>query len=270
MLYFYGRGGNMTDMELFKKALAKRSESQSENTKKEGIESTILKELCEIEKREKVTVLYCALAGSRAWGYNALDSVYEVRFIYERNETLYETDGDKTSTKRDEIRWQKDSVLDIKGCDIKKATALIKNSNPTIYEWSLSPTVYKRSLEWQQISENIKNHFSVKETLIQYLDVASVIARDIFKDETIKIDSYFEVLIALLCCKHIINTKTFPKLNLSFLMENYLELDVKTEANNLLQLNLSSTKSPLIERNSLIDGFIEKTVLEIENFISAL
>ncbi|MBQ8197413.1 MAG: nucleotidyltransferase domain-containing protein [Clostridia bacterium] len=260
----------MTDMELFKKALAKRSEAQSENTKKEGIESTILKEICEIEKREKVTILYCALSGSRAWGYNALDSVYEVRFIYKRNETLSETDGDKTSNKRDEIRWQKDGVLDINGCDIKKATDLIKNSNPTIYEWSVSPTVYKRSLEWQQISENIKNHFSVKETLIQYLDILSAKSRGLLKQEKIKIDDYFEVLIPLLCCKHLINANSFPKLNVAYLMENYLELDVKTEANNLLQLNLSSTKSPLIEKNSLIDGFIEKTVLEMKDYISAL
>ena len=45
---------------------------------------------------------------------------------------------------RDVIEWQLDDVLDINGWDAAKALRLLYQSNPTVFEWSNSPIVYRK------------------------------------------------------------------------------------------------------------------------------
>lgn len=44
----------------------------------------IINKLKEIEKREHVKIIYAIESGSRAWGFESIDSDYDVRFIYVR------------------------------------------------------------------------------------------------------------------------------------------------------------------------------------------
>ena len=45
------------------------------------IETKIKTKLAEIEKEHNVEILYAIESGSRAWGFESLDSDYDVRFI---------------------------------------------------------------------------------------------------------------------------------------------------------------------------------------------
>ena len=45
----------------------------------------IINKLKEIEKKEKVKIIYAIESGSRAWGFESMDSDYDVRFIYVRH-----------------------------------------------------------------------------------------------------------------------------------------------------------------------------------------
>jgi predicted nucleotidyltransferase len=45
--------------------------------------------LLEIEKEHTVTILYAVESGSRAWGFESLDSDYDIRFIYAHNKNWY-------------------------------------------------------------------------------------------------------------------------------------------------------------------------------------
>ena len=65
----------------------------------------------EIEQEENVEVILAVESGSRAWGFESVDSDYDVRFIYIRKEEDYLM----LNPSRDVIEWQIDEVLDING-----------------------------------------------------------------------------------------------------------------------------------------------------------
>ena len=110
----------------------------------------IAKELDLIEQAEHVRILHCVESGSRAWGFASPDSDYDVRFIYVRDEDFYL----KLEETRDVIEWKLDDTLDINGWDLKKALRLLKQSNPTLFEWNSSPAVYRTTDDWKKIWES--------------------------------------------------------------------------------------------------------------------
>ena len=104
----------------------------------------IQEKLLEIEKKENVTILLAVESGSRAWGFASPDSDYDVRFIYIRSEKEYL----RLDAPRDVIEWQLDDVLDMNGWDLKKALLQFHRGNATLFEWSNSPVVYKKTVLW--------------------------------------------------------------------------------------------------------------------------
>ena len=43
----------------------------------------------EIEQKEHLKIIYAVESGSRAWGFESIDSDYDVRFIYVRDRKEY-------------------------------------------------------------------------------------------------------------------------------------------------------------------------------------
>ena len=98
----------------------------------------IVNKLNEVEKEEKVTILYAVESGSRGWGFASKDSDYDVRFIYIHPLDWYLSIAEK----RDVIGYSLSNLLDMSGWDIKKVLQLFNKSNPPLYEWLTSPIVY--------------------------------------------------------------------------------------------------------------------------------
>ena len=53
------------------------------------MQNVIEEQLKEIEEKENVKIIYCVESGSRAWGFESVDSDYDVRFIYVRRKEDY-------------------------------------------------------------------------------------------------------------------------------------------------------------------------------------
>lgn len=104
----------------------------------------IMAELAEVEREHGIEVLFAAESGSRAWGHASPDSDYDVRFIYRRPLGSYLSVGKR----RDCLELgMMDGDLDFAGWDIDKALRLLIGGNPAIFEWLVSPIVY-RTTEW--------------------------------------------------------------------------------------------------------------------------
>lgn len=101
----------------------------------------------EIEQEENVEVILAVESGSRAWGFESVDSDYDVRFIYIRKKEDYL----KLNPPRDVIEWQLDEVLDINGWDLSKTLKLLYKSNPTVFEWLSSPIIYKKTKKAERL-----------------------------------------------------------------------------------------------------------------------
>lgn len=215
----------------------------------------IIKEkLIEIEAKENVKILYCIESGSRGWGFPSPDSDYDVRFIYIRPLEYY---------------LKLDETLDINGWDLQKMLRLLYNSNPTVYEWSNSPIVYKTSAEWKKISKLIDNYFSVKSGIYHYLSMAKTNYRDYLKGDVVRLKKYFYVLRPLLVCEYIKENQKAPPM----LFENlicYLDDDVKREVLKLLEIKKVTSELGCGKALPCINKYIEDKLTEFEEYTKTM
>lgn len=116
-----------------------------------------------LEKTEKIEILYACEAGSRVWGFSNDNSDYDIRFIYKN---VNVRDYLSIKNLRDVIEISGDGI-DIVGWDIKKALQLHYKSNPNLREWLYSKQVYIDKGVSDMFndlggfdSEVLKNHYS--------------------------------------------------------------------------------------------------------------
>jgi uncharacterized protein len=115
----------------------------------------ILSKLQKIERDQQVKLLLAVESGSRAWGFPARDSDYDVRFIYVHHPDWYLSIDEK----RDTIELPASDTLDLSGWDIRKALKLYRKSNPPLMEWLASNVIYCEKVGFRQ--EMAAEHFLI-------------------------------------------------------------------------------------------------------------
>jgi predicted nucleotidyltransferase len=124
--------------------------------------------LNEIEFKHNVKILYACEAGSRAYGLATENSDYDVRFIYMAPLRDYLS----LTRKHDTITRQED-MYDIQGWDLKKALLLANKSNPSLYEWMISPIIYRELYPVMlPLKDMILNGFSRKVLAYHYVNMS--------------------------------------------------------------------------------------------------
>ena len=226
----------------------------------------IIEKLNEIEHAENVTILHAVESGSRAWGFASPDSDYDVRFFYVRPKDYY-LRLDRT---RDVLEYPIDDALDINGWDIDKTLKLLHASNPTLFEWSNSPIVYKTTDEFKQLLPLIGNYFVDKSGLWHYLSMAEGNYREYFKSESVRAKKYFYVIRPLLACRWILERKTPPPMLFAELVETQLEPELKPIVADLLSLKMSAPEIKEIPGIPSLNEFIEQNLTIIRKQIEAL
>jgi len=227
---------------------------------------TIKQKLNEIEKRENVRILHAVESGSRAWGFASPDSDYDVRFIYVREKEFY-LRLDKT---RDVIEWQLDDTLDINGWDLAKTLTLLHRSNPTVFEWSQSPIIYKTTEEWQDVSAIMRHYFNPKASLYHYLSTARGNYREYLRGDEVRLKKYFYVLRPLLACKWVLAEGTPPPMLFSELMEKHLDERIRPDVEELLRLKTATPEIGVGKPFVRINQYLDETVAEIEERLSKM
>ncbi|WP_404428315.1 DNA polymerase beta superfamily protein [Sutcliffiella horikoshii] len=124
--------------------------------------------LTNIELIHNVKILYACEAGSRAYGFATEGSDYDIRFIYVAPLKNY-----LSLWKKEDTITQQDDMYDIQGWDIKKALLLARKSNPSLYEWMLSPIIY-RELDFAMLSlkDTVLKDYSSKVLAFHYANMA--------------------------------------------------------------------------------------------------
>ena len=144
---------------------------------------TIQNRLKKIESDHGVEILFAVESGSRAWGFESLDSDYDIRFIYRRPLEQYLS----LTQKRDVIEYPIEDLLDFSGWDIKKALFLLGRSNPTLFEWLHSPMVYFKNEEaFSVLLSTSAQCFSKTSVMLHYLHMAKSNYRDNLQDILVK------------------------------------------------------------------------------------
>lgn len=226
----------------------------------------ILQKLQELEKTEGVTILHAVESGSRAWGFPSPDSDYDVRFFYVHPREHY-LRLDRT---RDVIERPIDEVLDINGWDLDKTLRLLHASNPTLFEWSQSPIIYRTTELFQSFQPIIRAYFSAKSGLWHYLSMAEGNYREYLRGEQVKAKKYFYVLRPLLACRWILERGTPPPMLFTELVETHLEPELRPMVEDLLRVKMGTPEIGLVPRIDALNVFIEENLAILRAQVEAL
>lgn len=230
------------------------------------IEKLIQEKIFEIESTEHVRILHAVESGSRAWGFASPNSDYDVRFIYVRKQQDYL----KLNSVSDVINWQLDEVFDINGWDLKKALCLLKNSNPTVFEWNLSPIVYKTTDFWQNHQEIINHYFSCKAGVHHYLNTAKTSYQKFLTSNQIKLKKYFYVLRPILACHWILKYKKPAPMLFSELVNSMLEYEMKPLIQDLLDKKMNNSESSTSNQIPELNNYILRNLNLLEKQANSL
>ena len=221
------------------------------------IRAAIEEKLKEIEERERVRVLCAVESGSRAWGLESPDSDYDVRFIYQRKTEDYL----RLDAPRDVIEWQLDEVLDINGWDLRKALTQFHRGNATLFEWAVSPIVYRSSREWERVWETAQAYFSVKTAIAHYCGTARGTWLRHLQGERVSYKKYFYALRPLLAARCIDEShRPAPVLFTSLLDREREKLPqaLLQEIDKVREVKRGCGEKELLPQNPVILRFIEE------------
>lgn len=226
----------------------------------------ILEKLNDIEVTNNIKILHAVESGSRAWGFASKDSDYDVRFIYVRKLEYY-----LALQKTDDIlNCELNDIFDINGWDIQKVLRLAYKSNPTIFEWSLSPIVYKTTPILATIKDTIFKYFSCKSGLYHYINTAKSNYREYLKGDQVRLKKYFYVVRPLLACRWILDKQSPPPMLFSELVNAELPSYMKPYIDYLLDIKINSAEKDYGDKIPQINEYIESEFISIEDEISKL
>ena len=226
------------------------------------ITQAIKEKLTQIEQRENIRILYACESGSRAWGFASPDSDYDVRFIFVRPVEDYL----RVKELPDFIDAELNEVYDINGWDLKKFFKQLYKSNPVIFEWADSPTVYRTSEEWEKVKANMQDFVLHVAMIHHYRGMAKSNVRSNFSTTEVVLKKYLYVLRPILACVWIMQKHTVPPTEFSKLVEEVLPDELKPSVNELLEVKMKSSEKNKGSRIPQIDSFIEAKLNEATMF----
>lgn len=232
------------------------------NTMRKAIEE----KLCSIERDENVRILLAVESGSRAWGFASPDSDYDVRFIYVRPKSDYL----KLYEPRDVIEYPVNELLDINGWDLRKTLRLLNKSNPTVFEWFMSPIIYRETEFAGRFRELMNGYYSSKKSLYHYVSMAKKNYREYLRSDMVRAKKYFYVLRPILACRWIMDKGTPPPMLFSELAKAHLPDDLKETIGGLLDIKMNSPEVKLIPRIDILNDYLDRSITEITGMIAGL
>ncbi len=260
----FGTLPNDIDLDDLKVERLSKSEHPGKNVS--PMNEIIKAKIIELEQKENVRVIHAVESGSRAWGFASPDSDYDVRFIYVRPKEFYL----RLEKTKDIIEWQLDEMLDMNGWDLQKALRLLHSSNPTLFEWSSSPIIYKTTTAWANIQTEIDNYFVAKSGLYHYHSTATGNYREYLKCETVKLKKYFYVVRPLLACKWILHKNSPPPMLFAELVESELEAEMRPIIERLLVVKSTTPEMGVGERIDALNEYIDDTIINLKAAIETL
>ena len=218
-------------------------------------------ELARIEREESVRIVYACESGSRAWGFESVDSDYDVRFLYVRPAAWYLS----IAAGRDVVERPIDDQMDISGWDLRKALGLLRKSNPPLLEWLQSPIVYRQvSGIVSRIRELMPAYYSPLACHFHYLRMAEGNLREHLRGEEVWIKKYFYVLRPVLACLWIERGYGVVPMEFSALVERVVEDgDLREAVDALVRRKKAGEELDRGPRMGAISDFLEREIARL-------
>jgi uncharacterized protein len=161
---------------------------------------TILSGLQDIERIKGIEILFASESGSRAWGFESVNSDWDVRFIYKHPPAWYFSIGERRDVT--EI-MDKVNNIDYVGWELRKALRLMRKSNPELFGWVRSPHVYVNTEVGDKIQRVCRDYFNARAACHHYLHMAEGNYKAYLTRDPVPYKKYLYVVRPLLACHHI-------------------------------------------------------------------
>lgn len=235
------------------------------------VRSAVAAALEEIEREEKVRVLFAVESGSRAWGFASPDSDYDVRFVYARASVR---DYARLSPPRDVVERSLPGDLDVSGWDLFKALRLFAASNPPLLEWLQSPITYRDDGDLRaRLSALAATDASPRRMAFHYGSMArrnwqAYIAG---REEGVRRKKYLYVLRPLLCVRWIAERGGPPPTALSDVLAGIpLPVEMRARLDDLLAEKRAGGEMGAGPADPILNAFILADLERAEALAAAL
>jgi len=219
---------------------------------------SILRKLAGIEQAHGIRILFAVESGSRAWGFPSPDSDYDVRFVYLHPRDWYLS----LVERRDVIEIPIDEDdHDISGWDFRKTLQLLLRSNPPLYEWLVSPIVYREDGTTMAALRSLAEQgYAGKTVGWHYLRMAERTYKAHFRNRTqANLKKYFYVIRPLCALIWLAERRTLPPMNLAALLGGIaLPAAVRRAIDRLLEQKTRSSELGKGRRLRILDRWIER------------
>ena len=223
-----------------------------------------------IERDYDATILFAAESGSRTWGFPSPDSDYDIRFVYRHSSDWYLS----VVEERDVIEEPIDANgLDVGGWDVRKAVRLFLRSNPALYEWLVSPIVYREDGGFRSRCRDLSERYYSRRAMAMHCRNATLNQlKHYMKNKTeVRLKKYFYAirpLCAILWMREREGSKSLlPPMNLPQLLSD-IEIPnaVKTQLDELFiekdRTSELGTSAPI----EVLDNWIADTLADLEDY----
>ena len=187
-----------------------------------------------IEREYDVKVLLAVESGSRAWGFESLNSDWDVRLIYVHKPEWYF----RVEDQRDVIEHFYEDDVDLSGWELRKSLLLFRKSNPPLFEWLNSPKIYYVDEEFaMRIHAVEKEFFNPVKTMYHYNHLYSKFNERFLQQEGFPMKQFLYYLRGVLACKWIEAKQAMPPVAFKELLDTTIDDEkVKTKVEELIEL----------------------------------
>ncbi|MDA8021010.1 MAG: nucleotidyltransferase domain-containing protein [Thermoanaerobaculia bacterium] len=222
----------------------------------------ILDALYECAEMEDVHILYACESGSRAWGFPALDSDYDVRFIYAGRLNHYLT----VTNRRDVIERPIDQGLDLGGWDLHKCLALLRSGNGPLLEWLVSPIVYETQIEaLEPLRQTVASTFRPLPIVHHYLGLTRGVLEKMHSSTSVPLKTYCYALRAVLAASFVTERQERPPMTLEELLDAAKPPESVVERiASLLEKKAMSVESDRMLRDQVLDDYLTSTFQRVD------
>ncbi|MBS8264230.1 nucleotidyltransferase domain-containing protein [Mesobacillus boroniphilus] len=236
------------------------------------MEDHIITVLNQIEKEYEVKILFACDAGSRALGFAAKDSDYDIRFIYIHKQDWYLSIDQSRDVieipKEDTLSIFVDPKLDVVGWELTKTLRLYRKSNPSLLEWLNSKYVYSNHTglveKLKLLQETV---ISQKPYINHHLNLAKRNFIELQKKEEWKGKVYLYILRSILSAKWLQIHQQIPPVGFSELVCILENRQVESEVRELLSMKQRGEHC-FTEKNKILNEFITHEIEQLGSYAS--
>jgi uncharacterized protein len=226
----------------------------------------ILDKLKNIEREERVRILYAVEAGSRAWGYHTDESDYDVRFIYIQEVPAY---LNLQGTKDVIVKPARDSI-EFSGWDLSKALKLLRKSNPSLMEWLTCENVYIEHPDIEKVRKLRDRTFSPTRCLIHYYHMGKRNMEKYSKEEIKDIKKMMTIIRPWLAYKWIKEYQTFPPNGMNDMVD-HIKMNEKMKATiSSMLLSRANGKEVPFPFLMYMEKYIQEDLLKLDGNLEDL